>query len=569
MDKPNNQSRDIGEEVKARVQAEAEQKKKGAEEKRKKRQERIEKEKIKKATDAGGVVPNISEEITDDDIEGYLNENRVGDAKLFARLYRDKFVFVVNWNLWLFWAGHHWLEDVLNQKYQAMERVWRLYQRYADNKLAEADKEKDKNKKAALQKLAQKALRRVDTLTDTNGQERLLEMCKRIEKPLLAQPEQFDKHPELKACPNGVIDLRSGDLYAGRPDDYLLKSIPVSFDKKLFEAADPCPRTNQFLLSSLDNDQEVVDFIWRLLGYGMITRRADHIFVIFWGEHGRNGKDTLIKLVTKVMGEELSGDVSVEMFLQTQTRSSSSSSPDILDLRGMCIAWINEAESNQKFALAKLKKLTGGGMLSARGNYDKGITRWEQTHLPIMTTNELPRAKADDAAFWARALIVKWPFSFVSDPDPNKPHEKPEIKDLDTILAEEKQGVLARMVQGAKEYYRDGLKVPKKVKEWTQEQRLNFDDIGQFMAEWCIREPVQDNDNDYKTKISASELYDAFCLWYAINRDKRYSISSRRFGEMLNKKNVPLKRSNGSWRLGITLTSEADNELYLSRQNKG
>ena len=113
------------------------------------------------------------------------------------------------------------------------------------------------------------------------------------------------------------------------------------------------------------------------------------------------------------MGRELSADVNVEMFLQTgQTRSSSSASPDVLDLKGTCFAWINEAEENQKFAHNKLKKLTGGGEISARGNYDKGITKWEQTHLPIMTTNELPRARADDAPFWYRAIIVKMAFLF-------------------------------------------------------------------------------------------------------------------------------------------------------------
>lgn len=335
MGKKPNENMNMDEQVKARVKAEAAQKKKKSEAKRKDREKRIQEEKEKKAAAAGEVAPNDPDGITDSDIETYLDQNRVGDAKLFARLFRDKFVFVVNWNTWLFWAGHHWLEDVLNQKYQAMEKVWNLYQDYARRKLEEADEELDKNMKIVLQKQAQKALRRVDTPTDTNGQERLLEMCKRIKNPLLAKPEQFDKHPEMKACPNGVIDLRTGALYAGRPDDYLLKSIPIHYDEKLFASADPCPRTNSFLLSSLDEDQEVVDFIWRLLGYGMITRRSDHIFVIFWGEHGRNGKDTLIKLVTKVMGEELSGDVSVEMFLETQTRSSSSSSPDILDLRGL------------------------------------------------------------------------------------------------------------------------------------------------------------------------------------------------------------------------------------------
>ena len=146
-----------------------------------------------------------------------------------------------------------------------------------------------------------------------------------------------------------MIDLRTGELRPGRPDEYILNAIVTEYDPELLRKDDPCPETNRFLLSSMDGDQELVDFIWRLLGYGLITERRDHIFTIMWGEHGRNGKDTLIKLVTHVLGQTLSGDVPVEMFLQMQqTRNSSAPSPDVLALRGMCVAWINEAEEGQR-----------------------------------------------------------------------------------------------------------------------------------------------------------------------------------------------------------------------------
>ena len=550
------------EQVNARIEdeklARENKKKKDLEERR----EKITAEKKKKAAVAPPIQPS-GETISDEDIQIYLDENSIGDARLFSRLYRNKFIYVVNWELWLFWAGHHWEEDFFNQKYQAIRKVWEIYQDFADRKKAEANEETDKDRQRYLQKLADTAYQRVKNLTRPNGQEQLLESCKRIENPLLAKPEQFDCNPFLKACPNGVINLKDGRLMPGRPEDYILKALPTPYDPSLFDVPDPCPQTMDYLLSSMGEtrgDKEVVDFIWRLLGYGLITKRTDHVFVIFWGEHGRNGKDTLIKLVTKVMGDELSGDVNVDMFLQTGApRSSSSSSPDILELRGMCIAWINEAEEHQRFDLAKLKKLTGGGKISARGNYEKKSTKWEQTHLPIMTTNELPKAKADDAAFWSRAIIVKWPFSFV--PEPKEPHERPEIKNLDAKLQEESEvrGVLARMVKGAVEYLKNGfdLNVPEKVKAWAREQRLKFDDLAQFLEEWCVREPYQENPKDYQLKVRANELYDAFCLWYAENRDKRYSISTRRFGELLNKKGIPSMKSNGTWRLGLTLTAVA------------
>ena len=504
-------------------------------------------------------------EISDDELQGYINENRVGDAKLYCRLHRGTVVYVKYWERFLIWGGHHWIEDDYDAAFQRIEDVCELYLRLAERKQNEAD-EADKEDKAKIQSIADAVLRRVNLLRDTNGQEKLLQMVRRIRDPLAILPKHIDKQHYVKACPNGVIDLRTGELRPGRPEEYILNAIATEYDPSLLEKDDPCPETNKFLLSSMDGDQELVEFIWRLLGYGLITERRDHIFTIFWGEHGRNGKDTLIKLVTHVLGQTLSGDVPVEMFLQMQQpRNSSAPSPDVLSLRGMCIAWINEAEEGLRFALAKLKKLTGGGYITARGLQDKLQTTWLQTHLPIMTTNELPKAKADDAAFWSRAILLKWPLSFVENPE--QPYERPADKNLDEKIQAEARGVLARMVRGSMEYLRDGLKIPDKVREWTREQRASWDDVGLFINDWCEQEPHQDNPDNYKTRISATDLHEAFCLWYARNRDRRFSISAKKFAEMLNKKDIPSKKSNGRYRLGIRLNAEGENALDEARHD--
>lgn len=503
-------------------------------------------------------------DISNDDLLGYFNENRVGDAKLYSRLHRGTVIYVKYWDRFLIWGGHHWIEDDFDMAAQRIEDVCELYLRLAESMQAEAAEETDKNERAKIEGLASAVLRRVSQLRDTPGQDKLLQMLRRIRDPLVVLPKQIDQQHYVKACPNGVIDLRTGELRPGRPDEYILNAIVTEYDPELLRKDDPCPETNRFLLSSMDGDQELVDFIWRLLGYGLITERRDHIFTIMWGEHGRNGKDTLIKLVTHVLGQTLSGDVPVEMFLQMQqTRNSSAPSPDVLALRGMCVAWINEAEEGQRFALAKLKKLTGGGYITARGLQDKLQTTWLQTHLPIMTTNELPKAKADDAAFWARAVLIKWPLSFVERPE--QPYERPADKDLNEKIGAEAKGVLARMVRGSMEYLRDGLKIPDKVREWTREQRASWDDVGLFLSEWCISESHQANPANYTLKVNATDLHEAFCIWYARYRDRRYSISAKKFAEALNKKDIAYKRSNGSWRLGIDLTDEARKELDSHR----
>lgn len=525
--------------------------------------------KIFNAADIQKEIERRMQSISDDDILAYLNESTLGDAKLYQYLHNDFVIYVKFWNRFLVWAGNHWAEDDNNLQYSYIENVCQCYQRVSDNKKELLDKEKNKEVQAILMKTLDSIERRIKQLRTPRGGEAVLTMVQRIESPMMCLPKQIDKHYYKLACPNGVVDIRTGDIMPGNPKDLLLKACVTPYNKDLLELEDPCPETTAFLLRSMDGSLELVNFIWRILGYGIIRDRKDHIFTIFWGEHGRNGKDTLIKLITKVLGLDLSGDIPVEMFLQTtQVRNSSAPSPDILALRGMCIGWVNEAEEGQRFALAKLKKLTGGGYITARGLQDKEQTTWLQTHLPIMTTNELPKAKADDAAFWQRTIIVKWLLSFVDNPTEH--YQRKADKNLDQKLEKEAEGVLVRLIQGAMDYLQNGLNIPERVHEWTSGQRMQWDDIAQFIDECCDLEEYQKDPSDYKMRTPAADLYEYFIIWYAKNKDNREKakISSKLFSQLLDKKNIPSIRSNGTKRLGIKLKSGCEKELLGRREAK-
>ncbi|MBQ4615577.1 MAG: hypothetical protein IJB29_02530 [Mailhella sp.] len=187
-----------------------------------------------------------------------------------------------------------------------------------------------------------------------------------------------------------------------------------------------------------------------------------------------------------------------------------------------------------------------------------------------MCTNELPKAKADDSSFWERFIVVKWELSFVEDP--KEDYQRPADKDLDSKLDAEREGVLVRLVQGAMEYLRDGLKIPEKVKSWNEEVRSSFDDVSAFLDECCERERKQKNPDAYVTRVSAKALNTAWALWFAENRDRRHIPSGKTLGLSLDRKEIPKKHSNGTWRLGLCLNSEwerrVDRELERSSGNE-
>ena len=505
-------------------------------------------------------------EIPETDIWAYYNEDSIGDAKLYKRMNMGRIVYVQDWNRFLVWQGHHWAEDNYSVAFQRVSALVDQYVRILSSQQAIADDAAaTPDERRSADAMAQGIRKRIKSIRSNPGHKNLLEQVTRIYDPLVVLPEQIDTNPYLLPCPNGVINLKTGELTEGRPSDYLRVACRTPFDASLLEKEDPCPETNKFLLASMNGNKDMVEYIWRVLGYGLIRKRDEHAFFIFWGPHGRNGKDTLIKIVSKTLGDALSSNVQVEMFLQTtQTRNSSAPSPDVIALKGMCLAWLNEAEDGQRFAQSKVKQYTGGGKISGRGLQDNKITEFYQTHLPIMCTNELPRAKGDDDAFWSRIKIVRWELSFVDEP--KEDYQRKADKHLDEKLQAEVQGVLARMVRGAMEYLRDGLNDPPEVKSWTSDARDKFDDLSDFLDECCIMEKRQENAGSYMTMVTAKNLNTAWNIWYAANRDRRHIPSGRALGTMLDKREIPKKLSNGTWRLGICLKPEW--EAFVEDENE-
>ena len=72
------------------------------------------------------IKPN-SVDLSIEDLIAHLQENGIGDAKLYNRLYRGEIVYVKYWERFLVWNGHHWREDDWNEAYQAIESVCEKY----------------------------------------------------------------------------------------------------------------------------------------------------------------------------------------------------------------------------------------------------------------------------------------------------------------------------------------------------------------------------------------------------------------------------------------------------------
>lgn len=474
-----------------------------------------------------------------------LSRNKVGDAGLFCALFGSKYVFVQEWEKFLYWAGHHWEVDKRNRRALAdIERVCAAYV----NAYVESGEEED----SPIHKLL---VSRLKTLRSGSGRRELLECVTTIDEPPVIAAEDLDQQPYLVATPTGVVDLRTGDCSPGKPEQYVLNPCPTSWTG----LDSPCPNFDRFLLTCMDDNQEMADFIVRLLGYALLGEKHLHIWAIMYGPLSRNGKDTLMNVIKRVLGKRLHVRIPVSMLVEQKfQRNSSQPEPDLIALRGTRIAYASEANGRQAMDQAKIKDLTGGGYISARGISDKEMTEWKQSALLLLLTNYLPRLDTDDDGFRARTICIEWPVKFVAKPV--KPYERQIDYEMAERMQPEDSGILARLVRGCMDVLANGLRIPDKVLNYTQEQIDSFDDIGKFLRECCEVEEPPTGGREYETRTAASELLKVCNWWCRKILGNSYPYTPKKFTPALEKKGIPTKKSSVMYYMGVSVKSEIQDE---------
>jgi putative DNA primase/helicase len=104
-------------------------------------------------------------------------------------------------------------------------------------------------------------------------------------------PDDLDRDPWLFNCPNGTLELKTGNLREHRREDYITKISPTEYHPEA-----KCPTWDRFLDSVFQNDKGLIAFVQRFLGYCLTGDVSEQVLPIFWGS-GSNGKTTLLNCV--------------------------------------------------------------------------------------------------------------------------------------------------------------------------------------------------------------------------------------------------------------------------------
>ena len=207
--------------------------------------------------------------------------------------------------------------------------------------------------------------------------------------------------------------------------------------------------------------------------------------MVFHIGEGGNGKGKLMEALQHVLGPGYAG-VGARSLLGGNGKGAS---PELADLMGRRMVTLTETNRDEEFNEGILKEITGGDRLKARNLYE-GYFEFNPTHkLQIFTNNE-PRILGQDRGIWRRLFLMNYDVKY------GRPHEVAEgvaheIQDdeLSVKLAAESEGILAWLVEGAKEWYAGGLNPPPVVLKATQDYKARQDNVGQFLTERTVRDP--------------------------------------------------------------------------------
>lgn len=488
-----------------------------------------------------------------------------GDGQLFAALLKDRVLYAKSSGIWYRWNDQSWAEDeddtVIGLVRYVIDRyaeeIAALEEKITESKKISSEDEHEVFKKAFEARI-KKIQGKIKNLRKPAGRSACLEFSRtNFDNPITIVGNEFDRDPWMLGVQNGVVDLKSGILYPGSPDQMILKCCGCDYIG--IEDDVDLSGVENFLNTIYDNDQEMIDFIQRLLGYGITGKSTEHVFPFFLGRSGRNGKSLFLESIMRVMGSYASS-IPSELFLHNnQSKSAGQADAAIMKLEGLRLAVASEVEEGSRLASAQIKKITGGDTIEGRNPYDKRLRSFRPTHLTIMIGNHEPVPPTGDQAFWDRTFLINHKIRFVKH-DPAAKNERPADPEIEDKLKSLDSQFLSWLVIGCLKWQANGKKLdpPDSVLKATEEYQEDADFIHQFIEACCTT-------GNEKARSGSTELYTAFSIWYAatINDNKRFLPSQRSFGIKLKARDQfkPVTITGRKYYQGIALNSEWERRM--------
>ena len=462
-------------------------------------------------------------------------------AMVLYQLFSDKYVCAsIKNNEWYVFNKHRWeLDKGTTIRLEISQTIFNLYV----DKLNEAFIEEtntpnipENEKKIEILKNKIKRLREISLkLKSTASKNNIMKEASSLfyDNNFI---ENIDSNKYLLGFTNGVIDFSKKCFRAGVAQDYLTKSTKIPYINYSLPEYDDIKNSILEFMEKLYPIEELCRYMWDHLASSLIGTNINQTFNIYIGS-GSNGKSMLTKLMGFALGD-YAGTVPLSLITEKRGLIGGTSS-EIMQLKGIRYAIIQEPSKGMKINEGTMKELTGGDPLQGRSLFHESETFDPQFTLAVCTNVEFD-IYSNDEGTWRRIRRVPHLAKFVNknyvkEENENYVFEKDEF--LEDKLETWSQVFISMLVERA---FSTNGKVEdcNVVMEESIKYRQSQDNISAFVNE-CVRK----SDNINKI-IRKRELIEEFKVWFGDNSSHNKIPKSSELNQYMDKK---FKIVKGGW----------------------
>lgn len=445
----------------------------------------------------------------------------LGAAESLIARYGDHIRFDHKQDRWLVWDKHRWKPDATKEVRRIAHTHVRKWQQEA---LA-----------IRTHTLKERVLAYTLRLERRGSMENMLYEAHAM-LPIADDGTQWDADTGLLGCTNGVVNLWTGELRPGRPEDHVTMTTGIAFDHSA-----QCPRWLQFLEDVFAGDQEIIAFIKRAVGYSLSGDVREQCFFLCIGS-GANGKSTFLSALNDAWGDY---SYSTDIRAFASNSASTETTPfDLAELANRRLIFASETKANSRLNEQSLKNFTGGEKMNAQRKYGHPF-EYSPVGKLWMGVNHQPRVMDDSFGFWRRVRLIPFTQIFTGSKD---------NRNLRAELRAEAAGILAWSLVGCLEWQRDGLHPPMQVMNAIEAYQEAENPLTDFILEWTVP--------DQHASISAAAFFQAY-KEYALQQglSERERLSPHSFGRLMVKKFDRKRGPSGQRYHGVRVVKRAQDLL--------
>ena len=325
---------------------------------------------------------------------------------------------------------------------------------------------------------------------------------------------KFEKGLEYSIpCPVTVYKFdEEGNLTSEKitPKSYILNEFKVD---PVFEKSELWEKT----LKEIVPDSDDRHWLQVALGSQLLGIRPMDQVMYFWiGTKGANGKSTIFNAVAQIFAD-YSRFIQPDTFNENQkTKEAEYARAEFMGKR-MVIA----SEASQKFSLdtSMVKMVCSSEDIEASRKYVNKFVFIPSHHVSFVANYMPTIVNPDDGGLRRRIKVFHFDQHF---------DESKADKQLGKKLEKEYPKILAWLMEGTKEFIKNGYKLPynKHVEEWTNQELKENDYFDDFLTD-----VLDDSDSTF---VKTSDLRALYSEWQKLNPGSQ-KLTTREFGMKLKK----------------------------------